>query len=167
MIGGVGSAVAGRLPIWVGLVACLALAGTVLLRETGTVAVPMPQWRRQTSAVWARVLPLPVAAGLWEFDLGLVFTTWLTYAGPWLLAAIAFFVADVVFAAMLFSTYWAGRVLTVWLVPVVNRCGVDTDTYLADLTDRKALYRRVHVTGAAWSALVLLAMSASAGGLFW
>ncbi len=138
----------------------LGVCAAVLLRELRLIDLPLLQWRRQTSGLWAKVLPAPVAAGLWGIDLGLVFTTWLTFAGPWLLAAIAFLSRDVPFAGTLFVTYWFGRVLTVWLAPLVIRSGGDLLLFMEVLSVRRPLFSRVHVSGAMWAAVVLLVMLA-------
>jgi hypothetical protein len=74
----------------------------------------LPQLRRATKGAWAR-WGQPWAALLWGFDIGLFFTTWLTFAGAWWLAVVALLSADPAFASGILCAYWIGRVTTVWL----------------------------------------------------
>lgn len=55
---------------------------------------------------------------MWGLDIGLTFTTYLTFAGPWLLLIVAVASANPTFAAVLFGD-WIGRVLSLWLMPLL------------------------------------------------
>ena len=50
----------------------------------------VPQVRRQVPEPWRRVLPLPLAAGLYGVLLGLGFTTFVLSFAVWALAGISF-----------------------------------------------------------------------------
>lgn len=153
----------------VGLLSLLLLLGVciaVMTRELGLIRLPLLQWRRQTSDIWARILPMPVAAGLWGFDLGLVFTTWLTFAGPWLLALLAFLGKDAGFAVLLFLAYWTGRVLTVWLAPLVLSDDESIAGLMEELASRRPVLRRVHSAGAAFAVVVIVAMVLTGNPMF-
>ena len=54
----------------------------------------------------------------WGLDIGLLFSTWLTFAGAWWLAGFAILTGSPTFGAALLAAYWAGRAATIWLGPV-------------------------------------------------
>jgi hypothetical protein len=132
----------------------LAVAAVAAVRELGLVAIPLPQIRRQTRGMWAKDYGFTAAALLWGLDLGLVFTTWLTLSGAWVLAVVAFLVGEPLFGAALFGAYWLGRALSVWIAPLLMERATDTPQLLATLYDQRRLFRTSHVVGLACTMLV-------------
>jgi cytochrome c biogenesis protein CcdA len=144
-----------------GVAAVVAGAGALL--ELAGVPIA-PQVRRQVPEHWRRVLPLPVAAGLYGVLLGLGFTTFvLTFAVP-VLAAIALAVGDVGAGLAMGLAFGAGRLLPiVLLAPLADRPAGWRATEL--MAERPLLLRGFRVADAlalAAVALTLGAQSASA-----
>lgn len=160
---GVGAAigVAGLLlfPASPGLASALLLtiAIYVVLREVAFPRLPLPQWRRQTSEVWGKTLPPSLAATLWGIDLGLVFTTYLTFAGPWLVAAVAFVGGTPTFAAATFAAFWLGRAATVWYAAATLAGRIPTSQLSAAIVDRRQAFGRIHALAAALLGAQILA----------
>lgn len=102
-------------------VACLLVAVAVAARELGLVAFPLPYVRRSSGGTWARRWGLPRASLLWGLDIGLVFTTWLAWAGALWLVAVAALSGNPLLGAALMAVFWLGRALPVvvgpWLLP--------------------------------------------------
>lgn len=121
-LGWLGSALLPAVPA-VGL--ALAVALLAAARELRWPSLPLPEVRRQTNGAWAG-RSARTAALLWGFDLGLVFTTWLTFSGVWLLVVLSVGAGSPAFGAALFTAYWLGRSLSVWLGPllVANACAM-------------------------------------------
>jgi hypothetical protein len=141
---------------WWPLVA-LTVAMLALARELGWRGVPLPQPSRQTRDVWGKVFPEPLAAALWGFDLGLVFTTQLTFAGAWLLAVVATAAGSPTFGAALFVLYWLGRALSVWLMPRLLHDPSAVPDLLAEVSRQRRLFHGIHVVGLVWAVAVLIA----------
>jgi hypothetical protein len=125
-------------------------------RELGWIALPLPQPRRQTKEVWGKTLRRPIAATLWGLDLGSIFTTWFTFAGTWMLIALAFVSGDPIFGATLLSAYWLGRALSVWVFPFVMSDANDTPRLLDDINAEYRTLQRVHVMAFVWFIAVLV-----------
>lgn len=142
-------------------VALLALALVALARESGLVDLPLPQLRRQTDGWWAKALDLRPAAILWGLDIGLVFATWLTFSGAWVLAGLAFLSGDPRFGITLFLAYWLGRALSVWIGPLLAESATDTSRLLTTLFDQRRLFRLAHVAGLLCTVPVLVFWTAS------
>lgn len=156
----VGSAL-GALGAWTLMpVAGLATVAVVLLaviaaaREFGFISVPLVQPRRQTNPCW-KVRGRRVAGLLWGLDLGLVFTTWFTFAGPWVLLAMAFAMRDPTIGASLFVAYWLGRALPVWIAPLLLR-GTTTLGMLRQLSQQYRYFQVMHASALLWVAALLL-----------
>jgi hypothetical protein len=155
--GGLGLVGGLALPGDVGFAAALlglAVAAIAIARELGLVAIPLPQLGRQTEGMWAKSYGFTAAALLWGLDLGLVFTTWLTLSGVWVLAVVAFVVGKAWFGAALFAGYWLGRALSVWVAPLLMERATDTPRLLATLYEQRRLFRASHVVGLACTMLV-------------
>jgi hypothetical protein len=140
--------------------ACV-IAVIALLREARLLSIPLLQTRRQTNDVWAKIFPVPVTAALWGFDLGLVFTTRLTFSGPWVLSSIALLYASPQLGAILFAGYWLGRAATVWTLPWLLPDPSATAVLLDGIAGSRALFQRIHSVGLAWSVAVLGMLAAS------
>jgi hypothetical protein len=138
-----------------GTLVALAVALVAMARESGLVAVPLPQIRRQTEGLWVKSFGDRAAAILWGLDLGLVFTTWLNFSGAWLLAVVAFLSGEPLFGAALFLAYWLGRTLPVWIGPLLMTSAKDTHWLLESLDQQRRLFRSVQLAGLVWAVLVL------------
>lgn len=124
---------------------CVALAVAVAAFELGPWRLPLPQAHRASNGYWARRWGQPVASMLWGFDIGLFFTTWLTFAGAWWLVAVAIGSGDMAFAVALFAAFWLGRVLTVALGPRLVPTATSTPWIVAAVEPLRGPFRRVHV----------------------
>jgi hypothetical protein len=144
-----------------GILICIAIGVLALARELGWLSLTVPQLRRQTREVW-KILPGPVAAALWGLDLGLIFSTRLTFPGPWLIAAIAILFGNPAFGAALFVSYWLGRALSVWLSSWLMPDAGSTSWFQELIVGQRQLFRHIHVLGLIWF-LVLMAWFALHG----
>jgi hypothetical protein len=107
----------GELAVSVGVAVLLAAAAA----EARGVRV-VPQIRRQVPEPWRRVLPLPVASGLYGVLLGLGFTTYVLTMAVWALAAVGFALGDLAAGAAIGLAFGAGRALpVVAIAPLLDR----------------------------------------------
>ncbi|MBI5877942.1 MAG: hypothetical protein HZB53_09840 [Chloroflexi bacterium] len=141
-----------------GIFAVIAVAVILMARELRWISLPLPQVKRQTKDFWSKVFPSTIAAALWGFDLGLVFTTYFTFSGAWLLAVVAAVIGQPGFGAVLFGIYWLGRALSVWVAPLVMPNASATSQLLDRVHEQRLLFQRAHVFGLAWSMIVLLVL---------
>lgn len=141
----------------VGVSVAIAIGLVTMSREFGWVSFKLPQLGRQTKDFWSKTFPGPVAAALWGFDLGLIFTTWLTFSGVWLLVAVAVVARDWAFGAALFVSYWLGRALSVWIATRVMRDANATPQFLSGIHGQYRWFQRVHGLALAGSLIVLTA----------
>lgn len=130
------------------------LVVALLLRELGAISLPLPIARRQTVHMWARLMPPVVSATFWGLDLGLSFSTYITFSGAWALAASATAVRSPAFGALLFAAYWIGRTLAIWLRPWIDD-HPHIDGLAQCIVIGRSAFRRVH----------LLALTLAAGAL--
>lgn len=135
----------------------IAVAVLAIARELGVLLVPLPQVARQTKDIWAKVFHGTLTAALWGLDLGLIFTTWLTFSGVWLLVIVTILTGESSFGATLFVLYWLGRALSVWLTPLLLQDASATSLLLGEITRQQRLFQRIHAVGLAWSVVVLIA----------
>lgn len=138
-----------------GMTAAGAIGVLTALRESGLVRLPVPQLKRQTPEFWRYGIPMVPTAGLWGFDLGLVFTTWLTFAGPWFLAALAVAVREPAFGAALFATQWLGRAAWVWAAPYLFTSASASPEVADAITHAKRYFSWLHVAGLALGVLAV------------
>lgn len=141
-----------------GIMAAALVAIVAAARELGVSAIPLLQARRATPGEWARNLNGALVPALWGFDLGLCFTTYFTFAGPWLLVTLAVVAGSPIFGAALFLAYWAGRVLSVWLAPLLLPDASSTPQLVTTLVGAKRSFQLVHVAGLCAMAALLIAM---------
>lgn len=146
---------AGRLGPPAAAAAALSVAALVLARELGWLPVPLPQLPRQTRARWGVELPGPVVAALWGGDLGLTFSTYLTFSGPWLLLAVAVLAGSPALGAALFAAHWSGRAASVWVSPALLPDAGAAVTLVQRVGRHHGLLRRAHVAGVGLSIVVL------------
>lgn len=116
-------------------------------REARLISLPLPQLKRQTPEALRLFLPLPTAAGIWGFDLGLVFTTWVTYAGPWFLAAVALASRSGILAAALFVAHWIARASWVWAAPYLLTSPTAMPSLADAIDDGKRLFAFIQALG--------------------
>jgi hypothetical protein len=114
----------------------------------------VPQVRRQLPEHWRRLMPMPIAGGLYGVLLGLGFTTFVLTLGVWALAGIAFAIGEPTVGLVLGLAFGAGRALPVSLTaPFADRpAGIRVTELMAD---RPELYRGFRFGDGA--ALVLVA----------
>jgi hypothetical protein len=128
-----------------------------LLREVKLRWIPLPQVRRQTEGRWARSSSR-VAPLMWGLDLGLVFTSWLTFSGAWVLAGLSFLGAQPWLGAVLFGSYWLGRALSVWTGPMLLPDARLTASFVMSVDRRYGAMQTAQAGALAWVAAVLSAM---------
>lgn len=101
----------------------------------------VPQLRRQLPEHWRRLMPMPIAGGLYGVLLGLGFTTFVLTVGVWALAAVAFAVGDPGAGLAIGLAFGAGRALPIaFTAPLRNRSlGIRVTETMAE---RPVIYRR-------------------------
>lgn len=143
-------------PVALGVGVAIAVVAAAL--DAGGVRIA-PQLRRQVPESWRRVLPLPLAGGLYGVLLGLGFTTYLlSWALP-ALAAVSVAVGDVELGLVLGVAFGIGRALPI----VVLAPLADTDAGVRAITamaERPALLRGARAA----DAVALLAVAAALAG---
>jgi hypothetical protein len=150
--------------------AAAAVAGAIALTAAagearGTRIVP--QVRRQVPESWRRVLPLPLAAGLYGVLLGLGFTTFILTFAVWALAGVSVALGDPGLGLVTGLAFGLGRLLpVVVLAPATAwRWGIDAHAAMAE---RPAILRGMRaadalaLTGCAAALVVTPAHAATA-----
>jgi hypothetical protein len=119
-------------------------------------AAIVPQVRRQLPEHWRRLMPMPVAAGLYGVLLGLGFTTFVLTFGVFALAGIVVAVGELAPGIVVGVAFGLGRALPVVLVaPVADRpAGIRVTEAMAG---RPAIYRGFRLG----DAIALLAAAAA------
>lgn len=126
-------------------VVMLAAAGLVgAARELRFIRVPLPQLHRQTNGSWAKTFRRPLSPMLWGFDVGLGFSTWVMFSGLWFVALFALIGGSVIVGIALFLGYWMGRVLSLWLGPLLMPDAGATLIILQVIHSRFLSLQRVH-----------------------
>jgi hypothetical protein len=107
----------------------------------------VPQVRRQVPESWRRVLPVPLAAGLYGVLLGLGFTTFILTFAVWALAAVSVALGDPQLGAVLGLAFGIGRALPVIaLAPIAETDRGDAAH--AAMAERPAILRGLRVADA-------------------
>ena len=115
------------------------LAALAALAELRGVAI-LPQVRRQLPEHWRRVMPMPIAAGLYGVLLGLGFTTFVLTFGVFALAGIVFAVGEPAVGVAVGLAFGVGRALPIALIaPVADREPGSAVTEA--MAERPAIYR--------------------------
>jgi hypothetical protein len=143
-----------------GVVAAVAVGVVAAARELGLRRIPLVQARRATRDAWARRWGHRRAALLWGVDIGLFFTTWLTFAGAWFVVALAVASADIPFACGLFAAYWLGRAATVWIGRWLVPDATSTPRLALAWQRLHGPFRLLHVVTVALGLVLLLASEA-------
>ena len=165
-----GLALLGR-ALGAGGAAAIAVAAAVALAAAAGEARGariVPQVRRQVPESWRRVLPLPLAAGLYGVLLGLGFTTFILSFAVWALAGVSVSLGDPALGLLVGLGFGVGRTLpVVILAPLAGtRRGADAHAAMAE---RPVILRALRVADAAAlaaCAAALWAAPAQAAGVF-
>ena len=105
----------------VALAVAAGLAGLAALGEAGGVRI-VPQIRRQVPEPWRRIMPLPLAAGLYGVLLGLGFTTFVLTLAVWVLAGFSVALGSPVVGALVGVAFGIGRAVpVVAMAPLAER----------------------------------------------
>lgn len=139
---------------------CLALALVIAAGELGVLPLPIPQARRASKGHWAKRWGQPAASILWGLDIGLYFSTWLTYGAAWWLAVVALLSGDSEFAAALLGAFWLGRALPVWLGPWLMPSPRVTPWVGTALAPLRPAFRRVSAVAVLLGAGIVMMASA-------
>ncbi len=119
--------------------AAAVLAAAAAVGELRGAAI-LPQVRRQLPEHWRRLMPMPLAAGLYGVLLGLGFTTFVLSFGVFALAGIVFAVGDPAVGIAVGLAFGVGRALPVALVaPIADR--ESGKRVLETMAERPAIYR--------------------------
>jgi hypothetical protein len=128
----------------------------------------VPQVRRQVPESWRRVLPVPLAAGLYGVLLGLGFTTFILSFAVWALAGVSVALGDPALGLLVGLGFGAGRALPVIVLAPLARTARGTDAHAA-MAERPAILRGLRAADAvalAACAAVLWAAPARAADVF-
>lgn len=137
------------------------LALVLAARDLGWLSFPLPQRLRQADKGWYHQLGPVGASILWGLHIGVGIHTRIRYGGYFLLVLLVFLVRDPGYGALVFTAYWLGRTLPVWLAPVL---GPDVDTDLLDLARDERVQSKVAALALVWSALLLAVQGFVTGG---
>jgi hypothetical protein len=118
----------------------------------------VPQVRRQVPESWRRVLPLPLAAGLYGVLLGLGFTTFILTFAVWALAAVSIALGEPHLGLLVGLGFGLGRLAPV--VVLAPAAGTDWGTSAhAAMAERPAILRGLRAVDAAALAACALALA--------
>jgi hypothetical protein len=138
--------------------AALAVAAAVALAAAAGEARGariVPQVRRQVPESWRRVLPLPLAAGLYGVLLGLGFTTFILSFAVWALAGVSVALGEPALGLLVGLGFGAGRTLPVVLLAPLSGTRLGADAHAA-MAERPAILRALRAA----DALALVACAA-------
>ena len=120
----------------------------------------VPQVRRQVPESWRRILPVPLAAGLYGVLLGLGFTTFILSFAVWALAGLSVAIGEPALGALIGLAFGAGRALPV--IALAPAAGSARGARIhAAMAERPAIYRRLRLLDAA--AMLACAGAVAAG----
>lgn len=162
--GVVGSVLFGNVRTAAGIAALLLLL-LAAASDLGVVRLPLPQPRRQTRGWWSKQFSLPVAAGMWGLEVGLAVVTWLTYAGTAAFLAASVLVADVEIALLMMGGFWVGRVLPVWLAPLLVAGVREVDELATAVQRGRTVFGRMHRLGVLASVVAVAVHTGTLSGL--
>jgi hypothetical protein len=128
----------------------------------------VPQVRRQVPESWRRVLPLPLAAGLYGVLLGLGFTTFILSFAVWALAGVSVALGDPALGLLVGLGFGIGRTLPVVILSPLAGTERGAEAHAA-MAERPAILRALRAADAAAlaaCAAVLWAAPAHAATVF-
>jgi hypothetical protein len=128
----------------------------------------VPQVRRQVPESWRRVLPLPLAAGLYGILLGLGFTTFILSFAVWALAGVSVALGDPALGLLVGLGFGIGRTLPVVILAPLAGTERGAEAHAA-MAERPAILRTLRVADAvalAACAAALWAAPAQAASVF-
>jgi hypothetical protein len=117
----------------------------------------VPQVRRQVPESWRRILPVPLAAGLYGVLLGLGFTTFILTFAVWALAAVCVALGDPALGAVLGLAFGAGRALPVIALAPIAESDRGNAAHAA-MAERPAILRGLRAADAVALAASAVAM---------
>jgi hypothetical protein len=128
----------------------------------------VPQVRRQVPESWRRVLPLPLAAGLYGILLGLGFTTFILSFAVWALAGVSVAVGDPALGLLVGLGFGIGRTLpVVILAPLAGtERGAEAHAAMAERPFILRALRAADAAALAACAAALWAAPAQAANVF-
>jgi uncharacterized membrane protein len=124
----------------------------LLIRELGLVRFRLPQKDVQTERAWAYEFGWPTAAGLWGFHIGIGFVTVITYGGYWALVAAVIASRSPMTGALIFASYWLGRVAPFWISPWYAGARIEANLSYA-------YFKPLNSVILIWAAIVLARLS--------
>jgi len=116
----------------------------------------VPQVRRQVPEAWRRVLPVPLAAGLYGVLLGLGFTTFILSFAVWALAGMAVALGDPALGVLIGFAFGVGRAL-----PVIALAPSGGGRAAAAMAERPAILRGLRRADAVALLACALALAAA------
>jgi hypothetical protein len=128
----------------------------------------VPQVRRQVPESWRRVMPVPLAAGLYGVLLGLGFTTFILSFAVWALAGVSVALGDPALGLLVGLGFGIGRTLPVVVLAPLAGTERGADAHAA-MAERPAILRALRAADAvalAACAAVLWAAPAQAADVF-
>jgi hypothetical protein len=137
------------------LAAAIAIALLAALGEALGVRV-VPQIRRQVPEPWRRVMPLPLAAGLYGILLGLGFTTFVLTLAVWALAGISVALGSPAAGLIIGIGFGLGRALPV--VVMAPRYATLGERLEIRMAEQPRLLRRLRLADAALLAVLATAL---------
>ncbi len=140
-----------------GVAAAVALAAAIGEARGTRIA---PQVRRQVPESWRRVLPVPLAAGLYGVLLGLGFTTFILTFAVWALAALSVALGEPALGVAIGLGFGIGRALPVLALAPVADTEAGSRAHAA-MAERPAILRGLRALDAA--ALLACAAALAAG----
>ncbi len=148
----------------VAYLAAAALAAVAAALEVKGARV-VPQIRRQVPEHWRRVMPMPVAAGLYGVLLGLGFTTFVLSFGVWALAGISLALGEPWLGALIGAGFGLGRAIPiVALAPLAGRpAGTRANELMCEHPGVYRGLRRGDAAALALAAVVLAVVPGYAG----
>ena len=108
----------------------------------------VPQVRRQVPESWRRVLPLPLAAGLYGILLGLGFTTFILTFAVWALAGVSVALGDPALGLLVGLGFGIGRTLPVVILAPLAMTERGAAAHAA-MAERPAILRTLRAADAA------------------
>jgi hypothetical protein len=121
----------------------------------------VPQIRRQLPEHWRRVMPMPLAAGLYGILLGLGFTTFVLTFGVWALAGISLAAGEPALGLLIGLAFGLGRAIPI--VALAPAAGTPFGARAIELMAEGGLYRRLRLGDAVALLFAAVALGVSGG----